>query len=68
MWNENWNLSQEYLKKHFWKRLCANYVCVARTNMSKVMKMDVIEPQSGNLMPYFTSAQLVTLEVQFFAI
>ena len=36
--------------------------------MSKVMKMDVIEPQSGNLMLYFTSAQLVTPEVQLLAI
>ena len=36
--------------------------------MYKILKIGVIEPQSGNLMLYFTSVQLVTPEVQFVAI
>lgn len=35
-------------------------VCVERSAMYKIMKMGVIEPQSGSLMLYLTSAQLIT--------
>lgn len=60
--------------KSTWKSIsgkdfaCAICVCVERTKMYKLFKIGVIEPQSGNLMPYFTSVQLVTPEVQFVAI
>lgn len=61
-------MSQKYLKKHFWRLGFAICVCVKRTKMYKIMKIGVIEPQSGNLMLYFTSIQLVTSEVLFVAI